>query len=105
MERLKHIYACLKTRPFMMVLGRGDEDMTVLPRRFADMMGATEENGRYLQLRVPMDWMDSSDLFGHLNLEGKFIPGAIIDFLKKAQNDPANPYFLCLDRISLSRAE
>ena len=105
MEQLKHAYNCLKTRPFIMVLGRGDRDRTKLPRMFARAVGATEENGRYLQMQVPMDWMDSSDLFGHLNLEGKFIPGALIDFLKQAQNDPQMPYFLCLDRINLSRAE
>lgn len=102
---LESFYLSLKTRPFVMVLGRGDTDMAKLPRLFAEGVGATEKNGRYLQLQVPMDWMDSSDLFGHLNLEGKFIPGAITDFLKTAQNDPDRPYFLCLDRIILSRAE
>ena len=28
-----------------------------------------------------------------------------VDFLKKAQNDPEKPYFLCFDRVNLSRAE
>lgn len=102
---LESFYLSLKARPFVMVLGRGNTDMARLPRLFARAVGATGENGRYLQLQVPMDWMDSSDLFGHLNLEGKFIPGAIIDFLKKAQDDPNKPYFLCLDRVNLSRAE
>ena len=105
MKLLKHMAMCLKARPFMMLLGRGDTDLTVLPGQFARWIGATEENGRYRQLQVPMDWMDSSDLFGHLNLEGKFIPGAIIDYLKMAQNDPEKPYILCLDQINLSRAE
>jgi len=102
---LENFYLSLKSRPFVMVLGRGSTDLAKLPRLFANAVGATQENGRYLQLQVPMDWMDSSDLFGHLNLEGKFIPGAIIDFLKAAQNDPQKPYFLCLDRVNLSRAE
>lgn len=102
---VENFYLSLKTRPFVMVLGRGKTDMASLPRLFAESIGATRENGRYLQLQVPMDWMDSSDLFGHLDLEGKFIPGPIIDYLKKAQNDPQKPYFLCLDRIVLSRAE
>lgn len=102
---IENFYLSLKARPFVMVLGRGKTDMAQLPRLFAQSIGATKENGRYLQLQVPTDWMDSSDLFGHLNLEGKFIPGAIIDFLKKAQNDRSKPYFLCLDRIILSRAE
>ncbi len=96
------LHVSLKTKPFVMVLGRGDRDLAALPRAFADGMGAKD---RYLEIKVPMDWMDSSDLFGRLDLEGKFIPGAIIDFLKKAQLDPEHPYFLCLDGILLSRAE
>lgn len=92
----------LRTKRFVMVLGRGDTDMAALPRAFAERMGAKD---RYLEIKVPMDWMDSSDLFGHLDLEGKFVPGAIIDFLKQAQSNPERPYFLCLDGIQLSRAE
>ena len=99
---LKELYVSLKARPFVMVLGRGNTDMAALPRAFAKSMGA---EGRYLEIKVPTDWMDSSDLFGHLDLMGKFVPGAIIDFLKLAQNDPEHPYFLCLDGIQLSRAE
>ena len=92
----------LRTKRFVMVLGRGNTDTAQLPRAFAESMEAKD---RYLELKVPMDWMDSSDLFGHLSLEGKFVPGAIIDFLKQAQSDPEKPYFLCLDGIHLSRAE
>lgn len=95
----------LMCKPFTLILGNSRTDMTVLPRTLAKSMGATAENGRYLQLQVRPDWMDSSDLIGWLNLEGTFIPGAIVDFFKKAQNDPENPYFLCLDKIILSRAE
>ncbi len=96
------LYVSLKARAFVMVLGRGATDLTALPRAFVKSLDA---ESRYLELQVPMDWMDSSDLFGHLDLMGKFVPGAIIDFLKKAQNDPARDYFLCLDGINLSRAE
>lgn len=98
-------YLSLKTRPFVLLTGGSDTDKTLLPRLFAESLGATAENGRYLQLPVSPDWMDSSDLFGWLNLEGKFIPGVIIDFLKTAQNDPHRPYFLCLDSLILSRAD
>lgn len=102
---IENFYLSLKARPFVMVLGRGDTDMAALPAVFAAAVGATRDNGRYMQLQVPVDWMDSSDLFGHLDLEGKFVPGAIIDFLKAAQDDPEKPYFLCFDRVNLSRAE
>lgn len=54
---------------------------------------------------VRPDWSDSSDLFGHVNLNDKFIPGAIIDFVKQAELDCKNPYFLCLDEMNLARVE
>lgn len=102
---VENYYLSLKTRPFVLLTGYSDADKTLLPRLFAEAVGATAENGRYLQLTVSPDWMDSSDLFGWLDLEGKFIPGAIIDFLKAAQQDPEKPYFLCLDSLILSRAD
>lgn len=95
----------LMCKPFTLILDNSRLDMTVLPRTLAETMGATAENGRYLQLEVRPDWMDSSDLIGWLNLEGKFIPGAIVDFFKKANSDPEHTYFLCLNQIILSRAE
>lgn len=101
----KQLYLNLKCKPFTLILGNSRVDMTVLPRALAESHGATAENGRYLQLQVRPDWMDSSDLIGWLNLEGTFIPGAVVDFFKAAHNDPAHNYFLCLDKIILSRAE
>jgi len=98
-------YLSLKARPFVFLAGRGQTDLTRLPLLFAEAIGATEENGRVKLLQVRPDWMDSSDLFGWLNLEGQFIPGVIIDFLKTAQNDPEKPYFLILNQLILSRAE
>ena len=99
---LDRLYVSLKARRFAMVLGRSQVDMVTLPRQFVKSLGAED---RYLELQVPMDWMDSSDLFGHLDMMGRFVPGAVIDFLKKAQMDPEQDYFLCLDGIQLSRAE
>lgn len=101
----EQMYLNLKCKPFTLILGNSRVDMTVLPRALAESHGATAGNGRYLQLRVRPDWMDSSDLIGWLNLEGTFIPGAVVDFFKAAHDDPEHEYFLCLDQIILSRAE
>lgn len=102
---IENFYLSLKARPFVLLAGSSGTDMTRLPALFAEALGATAENGRYKQLTVQPDWMDSSDMFGYLDLNGSFVPGAIIDFLKAAQQDPDRPYFLCLDRLILSRAE
>lgn len=90
----------LKSRPFTLLCGHSATDMTVLPRLFAEAVGA-----KFLCLQVRPDWQDSSDLFGHLDLMGNFVPGPVIDYLKQAQNDPQRPYFLCFDGVLLDRAE
>ena len=102
---VENYYLSLMARPFVILTGMSGTDMTKLPALFAEAVGATAENGRYLCLEVEYDWMDSSDLFGHLDLWGKFVPGKILDFLKQAHQDPQHPYFLCFDRLILSRAE
>ena len=46
-------------------------------------------------------------MFGHVNLKGEFVPGAIIDYIHEAAK-PENinkPYFLCLDEMNLARVE
>lgn len=90
----------LKCRPFTFLCGHSSVDMTVLPRLCAEAIGA-----EYLCLQVRPDWQDSSDLFGHLDLAGNFVSGPVIDYLKKAQNDPNTPHFLCFDGVLLDRAE
>lgn len=54
---------------------------------------------------VRPDWSDSTDLFGHVDLNGRFIPGTIIDFVKRAELDTNHPYVLCLDEMNLARVE
>ena len=102
---VENYYLSLRCRPFLVLTGTSHTDMTKLPQLFAEAVGATRENGRYQCLKVEYDWMDTSDLFGHLDLWGKFIPGAVFHFLKQAREDPEHPYFLCLDGLILSRAE
>ena len=77
----------------------------IASKLFAEAVGATTENGRYKMVPVRPDWSDSSDLFGHVDLNGNFIPGAIIDFVKQAEIDRDHPYFLCLDEMNLARVE
>lgn len=102
---IENYYLSLQTRPFVMLMGRTDAPQTLLVKLFAQAIGASEENGRLKVLQVKPDWMDFSDLFGYVRLSGMFDPGVMIDFVKAAQEDPEKPYFLCLDRVLLDRAE
>lgn len=102
---VENYYLSLKSKPFVILAGTSGTGKTRLVRLFAEAIGATVENGRYKLVSVRPDWSDSSDLFGHVNLNGKFISGAIIDFVKDAQEHPDTPYFLCLDEMNLARVE
>ena len=102
---IENFYLSLKSKPFVILAGTSGTGKTRLVKLFAEAIGATSENGRYQMVSVRPDWSDSTDLFGHIDLNGHFIPGAIIDFVKSAQNDIDHPYILCLDEMNLARVE
>ena len=97
---IENFYLSLKSKPFVILAGTSGTGKTKLVSLFADAIGAK------LQL-VPVrpDWSDSSDLFGHVDLSGKFVPGEIIDFVKEASDNLNTPYILCLDEMNLARVE
>ncbi|MCI9141102.1 MAG: AAA domain-containing protein [Lachnospiraceae bacterium] len=106
---IENFYLSLKSKPFVILAGISGTGKTRLVKLFAEAIGATSSesggNGRYRLVSVRPDWSDSSDLFGHTNLKGEFVPGAIIDFVKEAGEHPERPYFLCLDEMNLARVE
>ena len=102
---IENFYLSLKSKPFVILAGTSGTGKTRLVKLFAEAVGAYTSNGRYKMASVRPDWSDSSDLFGHVDLNGKFIPGAIIEFVKRAELDSAHPYFLCLDEMNLARVE
>lgn len=102
---VENFYLSLKSKPFVILAGTSGTGKTRLVKLFAEAIGATTANGRYQMVAVRPDWSDSSDLFGHVDLNGNFIPGAIIDFVKRAELDNAHPYILCLDEMNLARVE
>lgn len=102
---IENFYLSLKSKPFVILAGTSGTGKTRLVKLFAEAVGANTSNGRYKMVSVRPDWSDSSDLFGHVDLNGKFIPGAIIDFVKRAELDSTHPYFLCLDEMNLARVE
>ena len=102
---IEDFYLSLKSKPFVILAGISGTGKTRLVKLFAEAIGATSSNGRFKLVPVRPDWSDSTDLFGHLDLNGNFVPGAIIDFVKKAELDNGHPYFLCLDEMNLARVE
>lgn len=102
---IENIYLCLRSKPFVLLAGISGTGKTRLVRLFAEALGATAENGRYRMVSVRPDWSDPSDLTGRVDINGRFIPGAVSELIKKAQDDPDHPYFLCLDEMNLARVE
>ena len=102
---IENFYLSLKSKPFVILAGTSGTGKTKLVKLFAEAIGATAENGRYKLVPVRPDWSDSTDLFGHTDLNNRFHPGTILDFLKAAEADRDKPYFLCLDEMNLARVE
>ena len=102
---IENLYLSLKSKPFVLLAGTSGTGKTRLAKLFAEAIGATSENGRYKMVPVRPDWSDSSDLLGHIDLNGNFVPGAIYDFVKSAMDNKEKPYFLCIDEMNLARVE
>ncbi len=97
---IENFYLSLKSKPFVILAGTSGTGKTKLAEYFADAVG-----GRKELVPVRPDWSDSSDLFGHINLKGEFTAGAIIDFIKEANENKGKPYFLIFDEMNLARVE
>ena len=97
---IENLYLSLKAKPFIILAGTSGTGKSKLAKLFAESIKA-----EYKLVPVRPDWSDSSDLFGHLDLTGKFIPGAVTDFIANANNNLSKPHILCLDEMNLARVE
>lgn len=97
---IENFYLSLKSKPFLILAGTSGTGKTRLVRLFAEAI-----NAECKLVSVRPDWSDSSDLFGHVDLNQKFVEGAVIQFIKQAELNPSKPYFLCLDEMNLARVE
>ena len=104
-DLIENFYLSLKSKPFVILAGTSGTGKTRLVRLFAEAIGANPQNGQYKEVAVRPDWSDSTDLFGHVDLNGKFVPGCALEFLAEAQRNPDHPYILCLDEMNLARVE
>lgn len=102
---IENFYLSLKSKPFTILAGTSGTGKTGLVKLFAEAIGANEANGRYKMVSVRPDWSDGSDLFGHTDLNGKFINGPVCSAFEVAVKEPDKPVFLCLDEMNLARVE
>lgn len=99
-EAIDNYYLCLKTKPFVILAGTSGTGKTKLVKLFADAIEA-----EYRIVSVRPDWSDSTDLLGHVNLNGEVVGDAVTGFIEKAKEEIDKPFFLCLDEMNLARVE
>lgn len=100
LEVIKDYYLSLKSKPFVILAGISGTGKTKLVKLFAEAIGA-----KYQMVSVRPDWSDSTDIFGYLNLDGKFVEGPVTGFIADANKHLEVPYILCLDEMNLARVE
>ena len=97
---IENFYLSLKSKPFVILAGISGTGKTRLVKLFAEAIGA-----EFKLVSVRPDWSDGSDLFGHTDLYGNFVPGPICSAFDSALEYPDKPVFLCLDEMNLARVE
>lgn len=97
---IENFYLSLKSKPFVILAGTSGTGKTRLVKLFAESIGA-----EFKLVCVRPDWSDGSDLFGHTDLNGNFIPGPVCSAFDTAIDEPNRPVFLCLDEMNLARVE
>lgn len=97
---IENFYLCLKSKPFVILAGTSGTGKTRLVKLFAEAISA-----KYHLVSVRPDWSDGSDLFGHTDLNGRFIEGPICSAFQDANQNPDIPVILCLDEMNLARVE
>lgn len=105
LDLIKNYYLSLKTKPFVLLSGISGTGKSKLVQLFAEAIGSTCENGRFMLIPVRPDWSDPSDLLGYKNIDNKFLQGPLTTIITRAIDDPTNPYFVCLDEMNLARVE
>jgi hypothetical protein len=91
---------CVRTKPFAILAGISGTGKTKLPLLVAEITGAHAE-----LIPVRPDWTDSADLLGYTNLQGKFVPGRLLELARAASSQPERQFFAVLDEMNLARVE
>lgn len=99
------LFLSLKAGSLPIITGGEGVAKTTFVRLFAEAVGANSTNGRFKLIPVRPSWQNADGLLGYNGPDGKFVPGAMLDFVAAATENPDKPYFLCLDEMSVTRVE
>src|SRR6266566_4288425 len=90
-ETICNYHICLKTRPFVILAGLSGTGKSKLSQLYAEAMGHTVQNKRYLRLAVRPSWNDDRYLLGYLNsITGEYVTEPAVDFILKAEENSSD---------------
>jgi len=92
--------AALRTKPFVILAGVSGTGKSKLPKLVAEATG-----GESLLIPVRPDWTDSSDILGYCDLQGRFRPGKLLQFIRKASENTEKHFVCIIDEMNLARVE
>lgn len=105
LHQIINYYLSFKTKPFIILTGISGTGKTKITELFAKAVCKDFKN-QYLLLPVRPDWNDDRNLIGYYNpLTKQYQIPPFLAFIMKAEKDPENPYFVCLDEMNLARVE
>ena len=105
-ETIHNYHISLKTRPFVILAGLSGTGKSKLPQLYAEAIGHSIQNERYLRVAVRPSWNDDRYLLGYLNsITDEYVTEPAIDFIIQAERDRDNLYFFCLDEMNLAHVE
>jgi hypothetical protein len=105
-ETLYNYHICLKTRPFIILAGLSGTGKSKLSQLYAEALGSSVENERYLRLAVRPSWNDDRYLLGYMNtVTGEYMTEPAVDLILTAEVDHEHLYFFCLDEMNLAHVE
>jgi len=92
--------AAVRTKPFVILAGVTGTGKTKLPIMVARLTGGVSD-----LIPVRPDWTDSADVLGYVDLQGAFRPGRLLEFAKRAAQNPDQHWTCVVDEMNLARVE
>jgi 5-methylcytosine-specific restriction protein B len=104
-DEVADLFLSIKSGSIPLITGVAGLGKAAFIRGFAEAVGANDHNGRFKMIPVRPSWQNANGLLGYTAADGHFVPGAMIDFVAAAVENPDKPYFLLLDEMCAAPIE